>query len=106
MPTWVLLILFSAATSLVGTIATKHWVQSNRPLFFIIALAFYSLTTLSWMFALKRERLVVTETLWEALVLILTISLGLFVFHEHINLQEKIGVALAVVATLLITIKF
>lgn len=92
--------------SLAGVTVTKLWVNNGRPIFFISAFLLYMLTTCFWMLTLKRERLVIAESVWSVLMMILTIMLGLLVFREKISIQEGIGMALAVLATLLLLIKF
>jgi multidrug transporter EmrE-like cation transporter len=83
----------------------KRWIITHETYLFLISLIFYLASSLTWIWALKSERLVIVEALWGTLVLILTIALGLIFFQEKINWQEGIGVALAIIATILLTVK-
>lgn len=55
--------------------------------------------------ALRFERITIVEAFWGMGALILTIVMGLFLFHEKVNLQEGIAVILAIIATLLLVVK-
>ena len=103
---WLLFTILSSAFTLTGIAMTKNWVASNKPHLFVLALVLYTLSGLSYMFALRSERVVLIESVWTTVVLLATLALGFFIYHERISMQEGIGIIFAIIAAILLTIKF
>lgn len=96
----------SVTGALVGTYLAKLWVKTGNP-WLLLGVVFGAIVTwVGWVTSLRFERLVVVEGLWAVMSLILTIAMGFALFHERVSLQEGIGIALAVLAVILLAIKF
>jgi len=98
-------LLISATFFALGEYLSKIW--GNGPsihLAFLVVIA-YALGSLSWLPALlHKNQLAIMGTLWLLLAILVTITLGIFVFHEKINTFQVIGVILAIIAMVLLNI--
>ncbi len=88
-----------------GEYLSKAWALGPSVLKTVLVLVAYSLGILAWLPALlQKNQLAVTGTLWSIMALITTVSIGIIVFHEHVGYLQIIGLALAFVATILLSI--
>lgn len=103
---WLVFVISSVVASLFATIVIKHWTITNQLYLFWIGLGLYTISTLSWIGALKFGRLAIVEALWNVATLILILLLALLFYHEKVSWREGIGLILAVIASILLTFKF
>jgi len=105
-PHWFILVLLAVSNSLIGTIIAKKWINNHEALLFWISLIFFLFSSLAWIEVLKYERLTIVSSVWDISYLILVIILGILVYQERLNWQEGIGVILAIITIILLTVKF
>ncbi|MFA5270303.1 MAG: hypothetical protein WC400_01675 [Patescibacteria group bacterium] len=103
---WILLTVLSSAFTLVSITIAKSWIGNGKWYLFVIALALTTLSGLSYILALRLERIVLLESVWTAVVLLATLALGFFIFHERVSIQEGVGIVLLIVAIVLLAVKF
>jgi len=99
-------LLISALFFAAGEFLSKLWGQAPSIRLTILVVLVYSLGSITWLPALlHKNQLSVMGTLWLLLGVLATIIIGVFVFHEHLNRYQIIGVVLALLAMILINIK-
>jgi multidrug transporter EmrE-like cation transporter len=70
-----------------------------------ILLIFYSLGIVAWLFALlERNQLAIVGTLWAMLSILSTVCIGLFIFHEQLNLIAIAGIFTAGISIVLLSL--
>ena len=98
-------LLISAVFFAGGELFSKTWANSPTLLEVILLLAFYTISTLLWLPALySKNHLVTTGTVWLLLGAVMTILLGIFIFHEKITLLQGFGILFALAAIVLLNI--
>ena len=103
-PFWWLLIsvVFYAA----GEYYSKKWSEDSTHTNLALLLIAYMTGVCLWLPALKETRtLALTGMLWLLLSIITTIALGVAVFGEKLTVFNWIGVGLAIVACILLSLK-
>ena len=94
----------SAIFFAVGEYLSKSYVLSPRTSVLLLLVSMYAVGALLWIPALKQKPdLAITGTLWSVITLLFTIAIGVFIFGETISLLQKIGIALAIGALLLLS---
>lgn len=71
--------------------------------FFAIGFAIQMLTTVGWFFAMKHLKLTTLAVYYSVSTVLYLTALGVFVFHERLNLYELLGVATAILSLFLLT---
>lgn len=98
-------LLLSGLLNALGEYLSKTW--GNNPSWRLVAMvaAAYALSSIVWPPAmLHKNKLSTMGTAWLLIATILTLFLGVVVFDEHLSGQQLVGVFLAVVALLFITV--
>ncbi|MBU1613217.1 hypothetical protein KKC87_02180, partial [Patescibacteria group bacterium] len=78
----------------------------HQPVYYIIALAVFALSSVAYMQALKFQRMAILEVFWGTMMALLVIGMGVLVYNEKIGVQEGVGIVLALTASVLLTVKF
>ena len=87
-----------------GEFFSKKFAMSPKVSTVILILAFYSLGVLAWLAALwGKDELAVVGTTWAVLSLMVTVSIGIFIFGERLNWMGISGIILAVAAIVLLS---
>lgn len=98
-------LLISALFFAGGELFSKTWANSPTVIEIVILLVFYTVSTLFWLPALfNKNHLVATGTSWLLLGAVMTVLLGVFIFHEKITILQGVGIFLALAAMLLLNI--
>lgn len=98
------LLIFSACGVVVGDFFAKYWSIHQRTAFFVLALIGYLISSLFYIPTLLREGLVVTSVIWSLLSIMGFLFIGLAVFKEQLTLSQIVGVALGVVALVILSV--
>lgn len=98
-------LLFSAIFFAAGEYLSKRWgMMPSIGLALFVAFV-YSFGALAWLPALlHKNQLVFMGTLWTILSTLVTIAIGLFIFHEKLSTLQWLGVLLAFTALLFLTL--
>jgi len=99
-------LLISALFFAAGEFLSKIWGQNPSIRLTILVVLVYSLGAITWLPALlHKNQLSVMGMLWLLLGVIATVLIGVFIFHEHLNNYQIIGIVLAILAMILINIQ-
>ena len=100
----VALLLISASGVITGDFFAKTWSINERPQFFVLAVCCYLTSSLFYIPTLLREGLVFTSIIWSLIGTIGFLVLGLLVFHEHLTTLQAVGVAIGVIALVILSV--
>jgi len=88
-----------------GEYLSKKFAMNPRLNTLILILIFYSLGVLAWLAALwRRNDLAIVGTTWATLSVLVTISIGIFIFGEKLNTLGLVGIITATVAIFLLSV--
>jgi hypothetical protein len=79
---------------------SKLWAIHPGSKWALITIGLGILTTISWMFVVRRAGLTAGSAIMLLLTMISTVLIGLFVFKEHITHGQTAGVVLGFIAAL------
>lgn len=102
-PVW-LLISLSASGVILGDLSGKYWSTNQQPVFFLLAVLGYALSTFFYLPVLLREGLVITSLLWSLLSIVGFVFIGLVIFKETLTPLQIFGVVLGVIALVILSI--
>jgi len=98
-------LLLAAAFFAAGEYLSKRWGMHPSLPFAFFVVGVYALGTFAWLPALlHKNQLAIMGTAWLLLAMAATITIGVLVFHEPLNLRQGIGVVLAAVALVLLSL--
>ena len=98
-------LILSALFFAVGEFLSKKFAINPRWLYVVYILAVYCLGTLAWLPAiLQKNSLSIVGTIWSVLSLLATISIGVLIFGEKINILGIIGIIFAFISIILLSI--
>jgi multidrug transporter EmrE-like cation transporter len=87
-----------------GEFFSKKFALVPKVSFVIFLLLFYSLGALSWIVALHgKDELADVGVMWAVMSMLVTVSIGIFIFRERLNAAGIIGIILAAVAIVLLS---
>ncbi|MDD4901751.1 MAG: hypothetical protein PHE24_01310 [Patescibacteria group bacterium] len=87
-----------------GEFFSKKFAMGPKVSILIVVLVFYSLNVLAWLAALwNKEELAIVGTTWAVLSVMVTISIGIFIFGERLNGYGIAGIIFGVVAIALLS---
>ena len=96
-------LLLSAIFFAGGEYLSKLWAKDPSGKATVFVVATYALGTLTWMPALlHKNELAIMGTAWLLLATVATVAIGVFVFGEPLSAKQLIGIALALVALVLL----
>ncbi len=87
-----------------GEFFSKKFALSPKVSFVVFLLLFYALGALAWIVALwGKDELADVGAMWAVLSLLTTVSIGIFVFRERLNIYGVLGIILAAAAIALLS---
>ena len=98
----VLLLIISACGVTVGDYFAKTWSINQKTVFLLIAFVGYFSATFFYIPTLLKEGLVVTSVIWSLFASIAFLAIGLIIFKETLTPMQLVGVALGVVALIIL----
>jgi multidrug transporter EmrE-like cation transporter len=88
-----------------GEYFSKMFANTSLPRFVFLSLISYLFTAACWLPAIKKfNSLSVLGTIWNVSYVIITLSIGRFVFHEPLTILQIIGIILGFIAIVLLSI--
>lgn len=100
MPLLILAVLFEV----VADVFLKRWATDHRSLMLASGLGIYFLGTILWAFSLRETYLSKAVTIFTLLNLVAVVLLGVFLFDEHLNGWNKLGIVLAALSIILLEV--
>lgn len=101
-PVWLLL---SAVFFACGEFTSKHWSYSPSIGLAAVTVGLYAVGSLLWLPALLHNNsLAVTGMAWALLGTVVTVAMGLLVFHEKVSLVKGVGIAFSFVSLMLLSL--
>lgn len=98
------LILISVMFEVGGDIFFKLFSVDNKYSFFFIGLGIYIIGGIFWAVSLKYDFISRAASIFTLLNLLILVAVGVMFFNEQLNLANKIGVMLGVLAVILLEI--
>lgn len=102
-------ILFVAILALIGVVADFFIkVSGNGSKFidlkwFIIGALLYVSTTFGWFYVMKHMKLSSLGVVYGLITILLLVFVGVFFFHEKLNVYEIIGIITAIISVILLS---
>lgn len=96
--------LLTAALGLVGNVFAKEWANAPSSRLYLLAISFYIAGSLVFPLALRHGSLTILNTLAAIVPLVATIGIGIWYYNEPVSPLGMLGLALGVVACVLLTI--
>lgn len=101
----ILWLLLSVSFFAVGEYLSKKFALHPTATLVFCILPTYSLGSLAWLPAIYRGQVLSTVgTIWNLLSLVATLVVGLYFFHETLTTTQTIGVCLAFISIILLSI--
>jgi len=102
---YIIWLVASAVFFAVGEFFSKKFALDPKICYVVLILAAYCIGTLFWLPAiLQKNQLSIVGTMWSVLSLLVTVSIGLLIFKESLSLIGIIGVLLAFVSIILLSL--
>ena len=98
------LAFISSLATLVGDVTAKLWVQRNQSWLFLLTLAFYMVSSLTFPLALRFGKLTIINAFASVTIVILVSLAGIFMFKEKITGWQLVGLILGILAIALLTL--
>jgi len=84
---------------------SKKWGMNPGWFFAIFIALVYGIGSMFWLpYLLYKNELAIRGTIWSVVSLVVTVMLGVLIFHEKISLVQIVGLLLAFVAVALLSI--
>ena len=98
-------LLIIVAIEILSVTSLKHWSLHYNNIFLILGLLGYLLVGGIFAFLLKsHSEMTIINTFWQIFNIIFVSLIGILVYKEQLNVYQYIGVSLAVIATVLLSI--
>jgi multidrug transporter EmrE-like cation transporter len=86
-----------------GEVASKYWAIKQTPLIGLSAAAIYLCGTFCWLSIMaQKNQLALMSGIWQVLGTMTSMSIGLFLFHEHFTKLQWSGAALLIIGLILL----
>jgi len=96
-------LIISAIFFAIGEYFSKKFAIEPNWKMLLLVCSTYLMGTLTWLPAIvQTNQLATTGTGWLLLSILATLGIGLGVFHERVNSVQMVGIALAIVALILL----
>lgn len=106
LPAWLWYVLILVAFELIADIFAKQFGVTGKVLFGVLSILGYVLANLAWLFSLRHgAQLSKGSIIFSALSGIGAVLIGLFVYHEHINRYQLVGVILGIAALIFLSLE-
>ncbi len=98
-------LIISALFFAFGEFLSKKFALAPSLSYIILIVAIYALGTLAWLPAiLQRNQLSIVGSIWSVLSLVATVSIGVLIFGEKLNIVGIVGIIFAAIAIALLSI--
>ncbi len=102
----IIIIIILSIVGVIGDFYLK--LAGNGPKFiniksFVIGLIIYALTAFGWFYVMKHIKLSSLGVIYSLSMIILLVFLGVFYFHERLNVYEVVGIIIALISILLLS---
>ncbi len=98
-------LIISALFFAFGEFLSKKFALTPSLSYIILIVAIYALGTLSWLPAiLQKNQLSIVGSIWSVLSLVATVSIGILIFGEKLNVAGIVGIIFAAIAIALLSI--
>lgn len=92
-------LLASTLFCAVGEYLSKKWGMNPSWTFAFLVTGVYAIGAILWLPALlHKNQLAIMGTIWALMTAVLTVAIGLFVFHESLSITQTIGILLALIS--------
>lgn len=101
-----LLTFISAITSVIGNVTAKYWADSKGTFWMTVTICAFLVSTISYTYSLRiGGQFTLVNALFYAIVPIITVLLGFFLFHDRVTTLQAVGLGLSFIAIVLFTIE-
>ena len=103
--TSILYLLLIVAIEILSVTSLKHWSLHHNNIFLILGLVGYLIVGSIFAFLLKtHSEMTIINTFWQILNIIFVSIVGSLVYKEQLNVYQYIGVGLAIISTVFLSI--
>jgi multidrug transporter EmrE-like cation transporter len=103
--TSILYLLLIVAIEILSVTSLKHWSLHHNNIFLILGLVGYLIVGSTFAFLLKtHSEMTIINTFWQILNIIFVSIVGVLVYKEQLNVYQYIGVGLAIISTVFLSI--
>ena len=103
--TIILWLLLSTCFFAIGEYLSKKFALEPSIKLVCYIVPMYALGTLAWLPAIHKGQMLSTVgTLWTVLSMVMTIFIGLFIFHESLTTIQIVGICFAFVSVILLSL--
>lgn len=97
-------IIASAVFTAAGEFMSKEFGNTHKTVFLVVAFVLYSIGTIAWFPSIyQKNQLSIVGVMWSVLSLSTTVLIGVLIFGEKLNFTSGLGVALAFLAVVLLS---
>ncbi|MBU1034837.1 EamA family transporter [Patescibacteria group bacterium] len=100
-----LLTFFSALSSIIGNILGKYWADRQQFRWMALMLAMYVTGGVLYAFSLRYGKYTIINSLFYAVVPIVTVLSGIIIFRERLTMLQTIGLCLGLLAVIFLTVE-
>ena len=102
---YIIWLILSAICFAVGEFLSKKFAINPKISYVFLILLAYCVGTLFWLPAiLQKNQLSIVGTIWSVLSLLATVSIGVLVFSEKLNLVGTVGIIFAFISIILLSV--
>ncbi len=102
---YIVWLVISALFFAVGDFFSKKFALSPKITYIVFVLLAYSICSLTWLPAiLQKNQLSIVGTIWSVMSLVATIAIGVIIFGEKLSTLGIIGIAVALVSIILLSL--
>jgi multidrug transporter EmrE-like cation transporter len=98
----IIVMALSGATITIGDLFSGKWVKTDKKLFYALAFLFYIIGSIFLIYTYKSEDIVIATMVVEIINLVTLTLAGRFIFKENISKMEIIGIAIGLVALVIL----
>ena len=102
----ILIVIFLSAIGVIGDYFIKlagHGQKFIEMKWFIIGFLIYSSTAFGWFYVMKHIKLSSLGVIYALTSVLLLVAVGVFFFHEKLNVYEIIGIIAAIASVILLS---
>mgnify|MGYP001612833759 CR=1 FL=1 len=102
----ILIVAFLAVVGVAGDFFIKlagHGPKFIEIKWFIIGLLIYASTAFGWFYVMKHIKLSSLGVIYSLTTVLFLVAIGVFYFHEKLNIYEIIGIITAIVSVILLS---
>ena len=96
--------LILSAVAILGDVCLKHSAVSKNVWFLVIGIILYSIDAYFWYLIYKTEKFSTVAVVYSVFTILLSIVLGVLLFHEKISVREIAGILLGISSVALLSL--